>query len=106
MATPLQKEDFKNRCARLRERLADADFLANKGLGNEAEIASLKSELDGLGMFKFSEKKTLKNKIESAEKDLSSKQSALKKSQSDKAAIPKLKNAYETARNECKKNFG
>lgn len=38
MATPLQKEDFKNRCARLRERLADADFLANKGLGNEAGI--------------------------------------------------------------------
>lgn len=38
MATPLQKEDFKNRCARLRERLNDADFLANKGLGNEAGI--------------------------------------------------------------------
>lgn len=38
MATPLQKEDFKNRCVRLRERLGDADFLANKGLGNEAGI--------------------------------------------------------------------
>ena len=34
----MQKEDFKNRCARLRERLCDADFLANKGLGNEAGI--------------------------------------------------------------------
>ena len=38
MATPMQKEDFKTRCARLRERLNDADFLANKGLGNEAGI--------------------------------------------------------------------
>ena len=34
----MQKEDFKNRCARLHERLVDADFLANKGLGNEAGI--------------------------------------------------------------------
>ena len=38
MATTMQKEDFKRRCGRLRERLCDADFLANKGLGNEAGI--------------------------------------------------------------------
>lgn len=38
MATPLQKEDFEKRCTSLRDRLNDADFLANKGLGNEAGI--------------------------------------------------------------------
>lgn len=38
MATPMQMEYFRKRCARLRERLSDADFLANKGLGNEAGI--------------------------------------------------------------------
>ena len=38
MATPLQREDFEKRCAALRSRLCDADFLANKGLGNEAGI--------------------------------------------------------------------
>lgn len=38
MATPLQRQDFKKRCTALRERLCDADFLANKGLGNEAGI--------------------------------------------------------------------
>lgn len=38
MATPLQREGFEKRCAALRARLCDADFLANKGLGNEAGI--------------------------------------------------------------------
>ena len=38
MATPLQQQDFDRRCSALRERLDDADFLANKGLGNEAGI--------------------------------------------------------------------
>lgn len=38
MATPLQQQDFDRRCSALRERLNDADFLANKGLGNEAGI--------------------------------------------------------------------
>ena len=38
MATPMQREDFERRCAALRSRLCDADFLANKGLGNEAGI--------------------------------------------------------------------
>lgn len=38
MATPNQQKDFEKRCAALRERLCDADFLANKGLGNEAGI--------------------------------------------------------------------
>lgn len=38
MATPMQREDFAKRCAALRSRLCDADFLANKGLGNEAGI--------------------------------------------------------------------
>lgn len=34
----MQKDDFKARCLHLRERLSDAGFLANKGLGNEAGI--------------------------------------------------------------------
>ena len=38
MATPMQREDFAKRCAALRSRLCDADFLANKGLGHEAGI--------------------------------------------------------------------
>ncbi len=38
MATPLQRENFNQRCSSLRARLCDADFLANKGLGNEAGI--------------------------------------------------------------------
>lgn len=38
MATPMQREDFEKRCAALRTRLCDADFLTNKGLGNEAGI--------------------------------------------------------------------
>lgn len=38
MATPMQREDFEKRCAALRSRLCDADFLSNKGLGNEAGI--------------------------------------------------------------------
>lgn len=38
MATPMQRDDFKKRCTALRTRLCDADFLANKGLGNEAGI--------------------------------------------------------------------
>lgn len=38
MATPKQREDFDKRCAELRRRLSDADFLANRGLGNEAGI--------------------------------------------------------------------
>ena len=38
MATPMQREDFDKRCAELRRRLSDADFLANRGLGNEAGI--------------------------------------------------------------------
>ena len=38
MATPMQRKDFQTRCARLRERLCDSEFLANKGLGNEAGI--------------------------------------------------------------------
>lgn len=38
MATPLQQNDFQKRCESLRARLCDADFLANKGLGNEAGI--------------------------------------------------------------------
>lgn len=38
MATPLQQQDFEKRCASLRSRLCDADFLANKGLGNEVGI--------------------------------------------------------------------
>lgn len=38
MATPKQREDFERRCTALRERLCDGDFLANKGLGNEAGI--------------------------------------------------------------------
>ena len=38
MATPKQVEDFQRRCAELRRRLADADFLSNRGLGNEAGI--------------------------------------------------------------------
>lgn len=38
MATPLQEKDFEKRRAALRARLCDTDFLANKGLGNEAGI--------------------------------------------------------------------
>lgn len=38
MATPMQKEDFGRRCKSLVSKLNDADFLANKGLGNEAGI--------------------------------------------------------------------
>ena len=38
MATPLQKQDFEHRCASFVAKLNDADFLANKGLGNEAGI--------------------------------------------------------------------
>ena len=38
MATPKQREDFEKRCAELRRRLSDEDFLSNKGLGNEAGI--------------------------------------------------------------------
>lgn len=38
MATPRQQSDFDHRCQAFRERLCDADFLANKGLGNEAGI--------------------------------------------------------------------
>lgn len=38
MATPLQKQEFKHRCASFIEKLNNADFLANKGLGNEAGI--------------------------------------------------------------------
>lgn len=38
MATPMQKEDFERRCKSLVAKLNDADFLANKGLGNEAGI--------------------------------------------------------------------
>lgn len=38
MATLLQRRDFERRCDSLRARLCDADFLANKGLGNEAGI--------------------------------------------------------------------
>lgn len=38
MATLLQRQDFERRCDSLRARLCDADFLANKGLGNEAGI--------------------------------------------------------------------
>lgn len=38
MATSLQRQDFEGRCGSLRARLCDADFLANKGLGNEAGI--------------------------------------------------------------------
>ena len=38
MATPKQREDFDKRCAELRRRLSDADFLSNRGLGNEASI--------------------------------------------------------------------
>ena len=38
MATPMQKEDFERRCKSLVSKLNDADFLANKGLGNEAGI--------------------------------------------------------------------
>ena len=38
MATPMQKEDFERRCKSLASKLNDADFLANKGLGNEAGI--------------------------------------------------------------------
>ena len=34
----MQREDFEKRCAALRSRLCDADFLSNKGLGNEAGI--------------------------------------------------------------------
>ena len=38
MASQIQWDDFERRCVALRERLCDADFLANKGLGNEAGI--------------------------------------------------------------------
>lgn len=38
MATPRQREDFERRCAELRRRLSDEDFLSNRGLGNEAGI--------------------------------------------------------------------
>lgn len=38
MATPMQKEDFERRRKSLVAKLNDADFLANKGLGNEAGI--------------------------------------------------------------------
>lgn len=35
------REDFERRCARLRAHLADPDFLANRGLGNEVGIYTL-----------------------------------------------------------------
>lgn len=38
MAAPRQRKDFEKRCESLRMRLNDPDFLANKGLGNEAGI--------------------------------------------------------------------
>ena len=38
MTTAMQKEDFERRKIRLKEHLSDPDFLANKGLGNEAGI--------------------------------------------------------------------
>lgn len=38
MATSLQKQDFERRCTSFAEKLNDAAFLANKGLGNEAGI--------------------------------------------------------------------
>lgn len=38
MVTPLQKRDFEHRCASFAEKLNDAAFLANKGLGNEVGI--------------------------------------------------------------------
>lgn len=38
MATPLQWQDFEHRCSSLLSKLNDEDFLANKGLGNEAGI--------------------------------------------------------------------
>lgn len=38
MATPLQRQDFEHRCSSLLSKLNDEDFLANKGLGNEAGI--------------------------------------------------------------------
>lgn len=38
MATEARQRDFEKRCDTLRRYLNDADFLANKGLGNEAGI--------------------------------------------------------------------
>lgn len=38
MTTPMQRQDFDRRCESFAAKLNDADFLANKGLGNEAGI--------------------------------------------------------------------
>ena len=38
MTTPMQRQDFDRRCESFVAKLNDADFLANKGLGNEAGI--------------------------------------------------------------------
>lgn len=38
MTTPMQRQDFDHRCESFVAKLNDADFLANKGLGNEAGI--------------------------------------------------------------------
>ena len=73
---------------------------------SEAEIAALRSELDGLGMFKFSDKKALKSKIEVADQALRTRKGALDQAKKSKAALPSLESAYENARKECQKNFG
>lgn len=67
MATPKQRQDFEARCAELHRRLSDADFLANKGLGNEAGIFTFcydpTLELDARDFFRHLEADSKADKI-------------------------------------------
>lgn len=72
----------------------------------EAELTAQKAELNSLGLFKFSEKKMLKNKIAATENKLSSLRDSLTQAQSSKSNIPTLTRAYETAKESAKRTLG
>ena len=88
-----------------RKAIEEIDSLEAKVAESEADVASLRSELNGLGMFKFSEKKAVKSKIASAEQSLSELRRSLDGARKAKEAVPSLEAAYEDVCEECRRKY-
>lgn len=81
------------------------DILNTETKACEARISALKTDLGELGFFKFSEKKTLKNKLESEEQELRTIKAKLNSAEKALKFIPQLTKDYEESSDKCKKTF-
>lgn len=104
--------DFGAKLSTVKEKLESAkksaesiDKIKGEITSNEEKVQALRTEMSGLGFFKFSEKKAIKDKLASAEKALASARSGLQSAERAKSSIQPLTKEYETIREECKKRL-